>query len=39
MPSLRLFTIALSLSAQSAYSFAPQALNVRTQPCCGAAAA
>jgi len=32
MPSLRLFTIALSLSAQSAYSFAPQALNVRTQP-------
>lgn len=32
MPSLRLFTVALSLSAQSAYSFAPQTLNVRTQP-------
>jgi len=33
MPSLRLFTIALSLSAQSAYSFAPQTRIVsRTQP-------
>ena len=32
MPSLRLFAITLSLSAHSAYSFAPQALNVRAQP-------